>query len=238
MTTFLDVLPVDFKQTSDLLHSKIVERRFFSPGGGVAPGEAEVRGGGEGAAVDRDAISTITRGRMMMLSICSCRKNNQPNAIYPLGTLHRGLKKAHVMMLPSCPLWYYDDSFFFPLWLTWCTLSTSPFNHSQCPFIQMTDTDVTFLPNYNNMDLARLYVMILTSPPGLGVRWPSQSPPLIQELPVLESLPFQLSSCPWIQKLTPDITLVPNYNKLDLARSHASILTSPPPLSGLSLQTG
>jgi hypothetical protein len=32
MTTFLDVLPVDFKQTSDLLHSKIVERRFFRLG--------------------------------------------------------------------------------------------------------------------------------------------------------------------------------------------------------------
>jgi hypothetical protein len=32
MTTFRDVLPVDFKQTSDLLHSKIVERRFFRLG--------------------------------------------------------------------------------------------------------------------------------------------------------------------------------------------------------------
>jgi hypothetical protein len=32
MTTFLDVLPVDFKQTSDLLHSKIVESRFFRLG--------------------------------------------------------------------------------------------------------------------------------------------------------------------------------------------------------------
>ena len=31
----------------------------------------------------------------------------------------------------------------------------------------MIDTDVTFLPNYNNMDLARLYVMILTSLPSL-----------------------------------------------------------------------
>jgi hypothetical protein len=48
---------------------------------------------------------------MMMLFICSRRNNNQPNAIYPLGTFHRGLKKAHVMMLPSCPLWYYDDPF-------------------------------------------------------------------------------------------------------------------------------
>jgi hypothetical protein len=45
----------------------------------------------------------------MMTFSCSCRNINQPNAIYPLGTFHRGLKKAHVMMLPSCPLWYYDD---------------------------------------------------------------------------------------------------------------------------------
>ena len=54
---------------------------------------------------------------MMMSFICFCRNNNQPNAIYPLGTFHWGLKKlkkaakAHVMMLPSCPLWYYDDPF-------------------------------------------------------------------------------------------------------------------------------
>jgi hypothetical protein len=83
----------------------------------------------------------------------------------------------------------------------------------------MTDTDFTFLPNYNNMDLARSYVMILTSPPslprsrlwaGLGVRWPSQSNPVIQGLPVFESfitfqrsssLTFQRSQCPWIQKI-------------------------------------
>jgi hypothetical protein len=48
---------------------------------------------------------------MMMTFICSCRNNNQTTAIYPLGTFPRGLKKAHVMMLPSCPLWYYDDPF-------------------------------------------------------------------------------------------------------------------------------
>jgi len=30
----------------------------------------------------------------------------------------------------------------------------------------MIDTDVTFLPNYNNMDLARAHVLILTSPPS------------------------------------------------------------------------
>ena len=108
----------------------------------------------------------------------------------------------------------------------------------------MTDIDVTFLPNYNNMDRARLYVMSLTSPPslprsrlwaGLGVRWPSQSHPVIQGLPVLESLSFNTLSVPGYKKLTTDITLLPNYNKLDLARSHASILNSPPPLSRLSL---
>jgi hypothetical protein len=31
----------------------------------------------------------------------------------------------------------------------------------------MTDTDVTLLPNYDNMDLARSHVMILTSAPVL-----------------------------------------------------------------------
>ena len=49
---------------------------------------------------------------MMIPFICSCRNNNQPNAIHPWGTFPRGLKKAHVMMLPSFPLWYHDDPFF------------------------------------------------------------------------------------------------------------------------------
>ena len=31
---------------------------------------------------------------MMMSFICPCRNNNQPNAIYPLGTFHGGLKKS------------------------------------------------------------------------------------------------------------------------------------------------
>ena len=53
----------------------------------------------------------------------------------------------------------------------------------------MTDIDVAFLPKYHNMDPARLYVMILTSPPflplsrpwvGLGELWPSQSHPVTQ----------------------------------------------------------
>jgi hypothetical protein len=109
----------------------------------------------------------------------------------------------------------------------------------------MTDTDVTFLPKYHNMDPARVYVMILTSPPslplsrpwvGLGVLWPSQSLPVTQGLPVLESLPFNSISVPgYKKKLTTDITHLPANNKLDLVRSHASILPSLPPLSRLSL---
>ena len=109
----------------------------------------------------------------------------------------------------------------------------------------MTDIDVAFLPKYHNMDPARLYVMILTSPPSLplsrpwaelGVLWPSQSHPVTQGLPVLESLPFNSISVPgYKDKLTTDITHLPNYNKLDLARSHASILPCLPPPSRPSL---
>jgi hypothetical protein len=54
---------------------------------------------------------------MMMTFICSGRNNNQPTAIYPSGRFPRGLKKAHVMMLPSCPFCYYDGPI--PLCLTW-----------------------------------------------------------------------------------------------------------------------
>ena len=91
----------------------------------------------------------------------------------------------------------------------------------------MTDTDVTFLPNYHNMDPDRLYVMILTFSPslplsrswaGLGVLWPSQSHPVTQGLPVLKSLPFNSISVPGYKNLTTDNTLLLNYNKLDLAR--------------------
>jgi hypothetical protein len=173
---------------------------------------------------------------MMMSFICSCRNNNQPTDIYPLGTFHRGLKKAHVMMLPSSALWYYDD---FPPPLVDVVVREALHRSttlSECPFIPMTDTDVTFLPNYNKMDLARLYVMILTSPPslprsrlwtGLGVRWPSQSHPVTQGLPVFESLPFNSLCVPGYTNLTTDIPNLLDYNQLDLARSHASILTFP-----------
>jgi hypothetical protein len=64
------------------------------------------------------------------------------------------------------------------------------------------------------MDPSRLYVMILTSPPsltlsrpwaGFGVLWPSQSHPVTQGLPVLESLPFNSISVPGYKNLTTDI---------------------------------
>ena len=59
-----------------------------------------------------NGIKKARNALMMLMSvICACRNNNQPNAIYPLGTFHRGLKKAHVMMLPSCPIWYFDNPF-------------------------------------------------------------------------------------------------------------------------------
>ncbi len=85
----------------------------------------------------------------------------------------------------------------------------------------MTDIDVAFLPKYHNMDPARLYVMILTSPPSL---------------PLSRPWAFNSISVPgYKDKLTTDITHLPNYNKLDLARSHASILPCLPPPSRLSL---
>jgi hypothetical protein len=47
---------------------------------------------------------------------------------------------------------------FFPLGLTWCCTKHAPLHQPQCPFIQMIDTDATFLPNCNNMDPARSHV--------------------------------------------------------------------------------
>ncbi len=59
-------------------------------------------------------------------------------------------------------------------------------------------------------------------------------------LPVFESLPFNSLSVPGYKKLTTDITLLADYNTRGGKDrgSHASILTSPPPMSRLSLSTG
>jgi hypothetical protein len=57
--------------------------------------------------------------------------------------------------------------------------------------------------------------------------------PLTQDLPVPKSSLFLLSQCPFLQVIDTDITYLLNYIKLDLARLHAMILTSPPPLPHL-----
>jgi hypothetical protein len=57
--------------------------------------------------------------------------------------------------------------------------------------------------------------------------------------PYLPSVPVSLQALVRVGcACDTDITLLPDYHKLDLARSHASILTSPHPLSRLSLETG
>jgi hypothetical protein len=39
------------------------------------------------------------------------QKQQPVHRYIPIEYVPRGLKKGHVMMLPSCPLWYYDDHF-------------------------------------------------------------------------------------------------------------------------------
>jgi hypothetical protein len=45
--------------------------------------------------------------------------------------------------------------------------------------VWVCDTDVTLLPNYDNMDLARSHVMILTSPPPLSSVFPTLDRPTV-----------------------------------------------------------
>jgi ribosomal protein L37E len=71
-------------------------------------------------------MMTFTQFVLAETTICSCRNNNQPTAIYPLGTFPWALKKAPVMMLPSCPLWYCDDPLT-PLVDVVVAKSTSPY---------------------------------------------------------------------------------------------------------------
>jgi hypothetical protein len=92
--------------------------------------------------------------------------------------------------------------FFVPFGKRGRVLDTLPVNHPQCPFIQMTDTDVTFLSCFNIVGHTRMHVMTLTSPPtlplsrpwaGLSMRRLTQSHLLIQGPPLLSSLPYSLS---------------------------------------------
>ena len=95
--------------------------------------------------------------------------------------------------------------FFVPLGKRGRVLNTLPVNHPQCPFIQMTDTDVTdvtFLSCYNIVGHTRMHVMTLTSPPslplsrpwaGLSMRRFMSSHLLIQGSSLLSFLPYSLS---------------------------------------------
>ena len=62
--------------------------------------------------------------------------------------------------------------FFVPFGKLGRVLHPLPVNHPQCPFIQMTDTQVTFLSCYNTVGHTRMYVMTLTSPPSLPLSRP------------------------------------------------------------------
>ncbi len=116
--------------------------------------------------------------------------------------------------------------FFVPFGKHGRVLNTLPVNHPQCPFIQMTDTDVTFLSCYNTVGHTRMHVMTLTSPPtlplsrpwaGLSMRRLTQSHLLIQGSPLLSSLPYSLSVF-WIhakKKLTLSVsTCLPTITRI------------------------
>ena len=62
--------------------------------------------------------------------------------------------------------------FFFPFGKRGRVLHPLPVNHPQFPFIQMPDTNVTFLSCYNTVGHTRVYVMTLTSPPNLPLSRP------------------------------------------------------------------
>ena len=73
------------------------------------------------------------------------------------------------MMLPTIVVQW---CFFVPFGKRGRLLNTLPVNHPQCPFIQMTDTDVTdvtFLSCYDIVVHTRMHVMTLTSPPSLPI---------------------------------------------------------------------
>ncbi len=62
--------------------------------------------------------------------------------------------------------------FFVPFGKRGRVLYPLPVNHTQCPFIQMTDTDVTFLSCCNTVGHTRMHVTTLTSLPTLPLSRP------------------------------------------------------------------
>ena len=121
-------------------------------------------------------------------------------------------------------------------------------NHPQCPFVQMTDTEVTFLSCYNTVGHARVYVMALTSPPSLplsrlwaelSVRRFMSSPLLIPGSSLLAVLPYSLSVFWKFKNLTLSVTtslptltgILSRHTSQDPCR--LSILILLPPLESL-----
>jgi hypothetical protein len=135
---------------------------------------------------------------MMMPFICSYRNKNEPTAIYPSWVLPHPEKKrstcGDAFTITLVVRWW----FFVPFGIRGRVLYSLSGNHPQCPFIQMTDTDVTFLSCYNIVGHARVCVITLTSPPSLtrsrlwaelSVRRFLSSPLLIQGSSLLSVLP-------------------------------------------------
>ena len=139
---------------------------------------------------------------MMMSFICSFRNKNEPKAIYPPSevlstTEERGTCDDASTMTLVVQWW-----FFVPFGKRGRVLHPLPVNHPQCPFIQMTDTDVTFLSCYNTVGHTRMHVMTLTSHPTLSLSRPwagwsmrqfTPSHLLIQGSSLLSFLPYSLS---------------------------------------------
>jgi hypothetical protein len=135
--------------------------------------------------------------------------------------------------------------FFVPFGKLGRVLHPLPVDHPQCPFIQMTDTKVTFLSCCNTVGHTHMYVMTLTSPPslplsspwaGLSMRRFMSSHLLFQGSSLLSVLPYSLSVFWKFKNLTlsiftslPTITrILPGHTSQDLCR--LSILISLPPL--------
>ena len=135
--------------------------------------------------------------------------------------------------------------FFVPFGKRGRVLHPLPVNRPQCPFIQMTVTNVTFLSCYNTVGHTRMYVMTLTSPPplplsrpwaGLSMRRFMPSHLLIQGSSLLSFLPYSLRSSGSSKSLTlsistslPTITrIIPGHTGQDPCL--LSTLISLPPL--------
>jgi hypothetical protein len=137
--------------------------------------------------------------------------------------------------------------FFVPFGKRGRVLHPLPVNHPQCPFIQMTDTDVTFLSCYNTVGHTRMHVMTLTSSPtlplsrpwsGLSMRRFMPSHLLIQGSSLLSFLPYSqrlLDACKKstlsVSTCLPTITrILPGHTSHDPCLSTLISLPPAPPL--------